>query len=234
MPKYNADTPASITITTGAPAMIEISSNQNSGDTGWGKMTVTPKAAATETVEVTVTSDGYATFSSDKNLDFTTAKKIKAYTAKISGNQVTFTRIYQVPANEGVLLWAAEGATEDIPVIAEDLKASESAFKVAQRDMNKSDLNEGGQAYVLGNHNDYGIGFYQPGEDFTLPAGKCYLQVSEGNARIFLPGMEATGIGTTLVKNEGVKNEIFNLNGQRINKLQKGLNIVNGRKVVVK
>jgi len=192
-----------------------------------------PAAPATETVNVTVTSVGYATFSSDKNLDFTNAKKIKAYTATISGNQVTFTRIYKVPAGTGVLLWAAGGATEDIPVIAEAPGVS-SAFKVAQTEMNRGQLTEGGKAYVLGNHSDYGIGFYQPAEGFTLPEGKCYLQIPEGEARIFLPGMEATGIGTTLVKNEGVKNEIFNLNGQRINKLQKGLNIVNGKKVIVK
>ena len=41
MPKYNAETPASITIATGVRAMVEIASNQTGGDTGWGKIVVT-------------------------------------------------------------------------------------------------------------------------------------------------------------------------------------------------
>lgn len=190
--------------------------------------------ATAQTESVTVTSVCYATFSSDKNLDFTSAVKIKAYTAKISGKSVNFSRIYQVPAGTGVLLWASGGATEDIPVIA-SANPVDNDFKVAQYDMNKADLNEEGQAYVLGN-GYYGIGFYQPAEGFVLPKGKCYLQIWEGDdARIFImPGMEDTGISATQVNSGATKNGIYNLNGQRIGKLQKGLNIVGGKKVIVK
>ena len=181
--------------------------------------------ATAQTESVNVTSVGYATFSSDKNLDFTSAVKIKAYTAKISGSTVNFTRIYQVPAGTGVLLWASGGATEDIPVIA-SANPVDNDFKVAQYDMNKAELNDEGQAYVLGNGN-YGIGFYQPAEGFVLPRGKCYLLMWEGDARIFImPGMEDTGINATQVNNGATKSGIYDLNGQRIDKLQKGLNIV--------
>ena len=189
--------------------------------------------ATAQTESVTVTSVGYATFSSDKNLDFTSAVKIKAYTAKISGSTVNFTRIYQVPAGTGVLLWASGGATEDIPVIA-SANPVDNDFKVAQYDMNKAELNDEGQAYVLGNGN-YGIGFYQPAEGFVLPKGKCYLQTWGDDARIFImPGMEDTGINATQVNNGATKSGIYDLNGQRIDKLQKGLNIVGGKKVIVK
>lgn len=190
--------------------------------------------ATAQTESVTVTSVGYATFSSDKSLDFTSAVKIKAYTAKISGSEVHFTRIYQVPAGTGVLLWASGGATEDIPVSA-SAGLVDNDFRVAQYDMGRGDLNEGGQAYVLGNHKDYGIGFYQPAEGFVLPKGKCYLQIWGDDARIFImPGMEATGISATQVNSGATNNGIYNLNGQRIGKLQKGLNIVGGKKVIVK
>lgn len=189
--------------------------------------------ATAQTESVTVTSVGYATFSSDKNLDFTSAVKIKAYTAKISGNYVNFSRIYQVPAGTGVLLWASGGATEDIPVIA-SANPVDNDFRVAQYDMGKSNLDEEGQAYVLGN-GAYGIGFYRPAEGFVLPKGKCYLQIWGGGARIFImPGMETTGISATLVNSGATKSGIYNLNGQRIDKLQKGLNIVGGKKVIVK
>ena len=190
--------------------------------------------ATAQTESVTVTSVCYATFSSDKNLDFTSAVKIKAYTAKISGKSVNFSRIYQVPAGTGVLLWASGGATEDIPVIA-SAGSVDNDFRVAQYDMRRSDLSEGGKAYVLGN-GAYGIGFYQPGEGCVLPKGKCYLQIWEGDdARIFImPGMEGTGISATQVNNGATESGIYNLNGQRIGKLQKGLNIVGGKKVIVK
>lgn len=194
---------------------------------------VATEALAQPKETVTVTSVGYATFSSDKSLDFTSAVKIKAYTAKISGNTVNFTRIYQVPAGTGVLLWASGGATEDIPVSA-SAGLVDNDFKVAQYDMGRSDLNDGGTAYVLGN-GAYGIGFYQPGEGCVLPKGKCYLQIWGGDARIFnMPGMETTGISATQVNSGATKSGIYNLNGQRIGKLQKGLNIVGGKKVIVK
>lgn len=183
---------------------------------------------------VTVTSVGYATFSSDMDLDFTNAVKIKAYTAKISGNYVNFSRIYQVPRYTGVLLWASGGATEEIPSIA-SANPVDNDFRVAQYDMNRSDLDDGGKAYVLGNHQDYGIGFYRPSENFVLPQGKCYLQIWGDDARIFImPGMETTGISATLMNSGATKSGIYNLNGQRIGKLQKGLNIVGGKKVIVK
>jgi len=196
-------------------------------------MVATEALAKTKTESVTVTSVGYATFSSDKNLDFTSAVKIKAYTAKISGSEVHFTRIYQVPAGTGVLLWASGGATEDIPVIA-SAGSVDNDFRVASYDMHRGDLEESGKAYVLAN-GAYGIGFYRPGEGCVLPKGKCYLYIWEGEARIFImPGMETTGISATLVNSEATKSGIYNLNGQRIGKLQKGLNIVGGKKVIVK
>lgn len=197
-------------------------------------MVATEATAKTKTESVTVTSVGYATFSSDKSLDFTSAVKIKAYTAKISGSEVHFTRIYQVPAGTGVLLWASGGATEDIPV-STSAGLVDNDFRVASSNMGRGDLEESGKAYVLGNHKDYGIGFYRPAEGFVLPTGKCYLLIGEDDApSISLPGMEITGISATLVNSGATKSGIYNLNGQRIGKLQKGLNIVGGKKVIVK
>jgi hypothetical protein len=46
--------------------------------------------------------------------------------------------------------------------------------------------------------------------------------------------MQTTGIEEVRNKQEVVRGSIYNLQGQRISTLQKGLNIVNGRKVYVK
>lgn len=72
----------------------------------------------------------------------------------------------------------------------------------------------------------------------TVPANRAYLPVnlsSEVKAFTFVFA-DADGISAAHVKNDGVKNEefIFNLAGQRLSKLQKGVNIVNGKKGLVK
>ncbi len=46
--------------------------------------------------------------------------------------------------------------------------------------------------------------------------------------------METTGVNDVNRKMSDVKNEFYNLNGQRVNKPMKGLYIVNGKKVVIK
>ena len=60
--------------------------------------------------------------------------------------------------------------------------------------------------------------------------------VTVENSRESFTGMfeaQMTGIGLTPILSQG-KGVIYNLQGQRISSLQKGLNIVNGRKVYVK
>ena len=188
--------------------------------------------ATAQTESVTVTPVGYATFSSDKNLDFTSAKKIKAYIAQYSSDtEITFTRIYQVPANTGLLLWAAGGATEDIPVIDSAPAVSDNAFMVAD-DNYDGEFLASMDAYILAS-DENGIGFHKAGFGSSIAKGKCFL-VPPISARIIMPDMETTGISATLVNSGATKSGIYNLNGQRIGKLQKGLNIVGGKKVIVK
>ena len=74
----------------------------------------------------------------------------------------------------------------------------------------------------------------------TVGANKAYINTSlivnalSASRSAFIFFDEATGIkavqGNVTAKQEG----IFNLNGQRLNQLKKGLNIVNGKKVMVK
>jgi hypothetical protein len=76
----------------------------------------------------------------------------------------------------------------------------------------------------------------------NIGANKAYIDKTKivnksASARLFLPfgdveEEEVTGIQTVKVaKNNGI---IFNLNGQRMNKLTKGLNIIAGKKVLMK
>jgi len=72
-------------------------------------------------------------------------------------------------------------------------------------------------------------------DDFEVPAYKCYLDASAGEAKaLFLDFGDADAISDVRSKMEDGRSEIFNLAGQRMNKVQKGVNIVNGKKVLVK
>ena len=69
----------------------------------------------------------------------------------------------------------------------------------------------------------------------NYPKG-LYTVTVENSLEVFTGEFEtqATGIEEVRYKKEDVKSDIFNLQGQRISSLQKGLNIVNGQKVFVK
>ena len=69
----------------------------------------------------------------------------------------------------------------------------------------------------------------------SYPKGR-YTATVENSQEAFTGEFEAqaTGIEEVRCKKEEVRSDIFNLQGQRISSLQKGLNIVNGQKVFVK
>lgn len=82
-------------------------------------------------------------------------------------------------------------------------------------------------------------GFYVTNGTVTCPQYKCYLTVPAEAAApkaLFFPGDEGeqTGIENVFGADENGTVTIYNLAGQRLNKLEKGINIVNGRKVLVK
>ena len=186
---------------------------------------------------VSVTAPGYATLVSDYALDFSSSS-IKAYTVKVASQGVaTLTEVGQVPAKTPVLLYAAGGATEDIPVIASatalennDLVAGTGAA-VATTD--------GDYTNMILNVVDDQVGFYFAA-DQTVAANRAYLHIAttlapdaEAGAPMVIEfADEVTGIEA--VEAETSASGIYNLAGQRVAKAQKGLYIVNGKKVIVK
>ena len=74
----------------------------------------------------------------------------------------------------------------------------------------------------------------------SLAANRAYIVLSEVNnigspvKGVRLGFEEATGITELTEKTEATEGVIYNLNGQRVNGVQKGINIVNGKKILVK
>lgn len=93
-------------------------------------------------------------------------------------------------------------------------------------------------SYVLAANKTTGTqAFYITNGTVTCPQFKCYLTVPGGEsatkAFYFDGNGETTGIESIFGGNDE-ETVIFDLAGRRLNKLQKGVNIVNGRKVLVK
>ena len=83
--------------------------------------------------------------------------------------------------------------------------------------------------YVLAKPEGNEVGFYLATSG-TIAAGKAYLEVESG-IKAFFFGEAETGISEV----NDVKNfsgAIYNLSGQRVNKAQKGIYIINGKKVL--
>ena len=178
-----------------------------------------------ESVSATITSAGYATFSSIYPVEIPVG--VEAYAVKYTGgNTVSLNKVDAVPANTGVVLKAAEGVY-DLPVatagaIDTDLKISDGTIEGDQSTI-----------YVL-NSKDDKVGFYQLKSGNKLEAGKAYLKITANSeARGFIGLEEATGINEVNVNKAAVAKtgKIYNLNGQIVSKPSKGLFIVDGKVV---
>ncbi|MBO7136932.1 MAG: hypothetical protein J6V92_00500, partial [Bacteroidaceae bacterium] len=96
-----------------------------------------------------------------------------------------------------------------------------------------ADVTADGTQYCLANKTE-GVGFYQVESGVVIPAGKAYLVVEApaGQAKTFY-GFDDNATGLNNVDaNVNLNEAIYNLAGQRLSKMQKGINIVNGKKIL--
>ena len=179
---------------------------------------------------ITVSAAGFATYASDNDLDFSGVTGLTAYKATVSGTSINFSKVTTVPAGEGVLI-KADAGNYSIPVTTgvAAWAADDNAFvrgtgaAVASNDGNVYN-------YVLSKHNEE-VGFY-PASGKTVGSDKAYISTTIDAARLTIAfDDETTGISSALMNSEKV-NGVYNLNGQRVNKAQKGLYIINGKKVI--
>ena len=196
-------------------------------------VTVSATFAEIETVEATITSTtGFATFCSDKALDFTGINAVEAYSANtVEDGNVYLLRVYgTVAANTGLVL---KGATTRIPVAdsGDELEGNMLVGVTADTNVNASTY------YVLTEKNGVAV-FAQTGVNAaTVSAGHAYLRVSAAQARtrtIGIGGEGTTGIENSFINDEQGEKVIYNLNGQRVKNPTKGLFIINGKKMIVK
>lgn len=151
-----------------------------------------------------------------------------------------------VPANAGVLVSAMEGGNYNVVLTSDAATASPSGGEnslvgtgdgITATDMEKANT----EFFRLTMQGGTTIGFFWGAEDgaaFDLGANKAYLAVATEN--LGLAGSARGGLWfndneqsiDTIEMNTATT--IYTLNGVKVNELQKGLNIVNGKKVMVK
>ena len=187
----------------------------------------------TFTADIAVTDAGYATYCSHEALDFTNVEGLTAYRATVTvtdtESKVDFQPVTKVPAGEGVLL-KGEAKTYSIPVIA-SAEAIENDFIGV---LKETEIAETGIFVLLDGSN--GVGFYKTKSAFTVGAHTAYLPATAGTgAREFIAIDDNTTTGVNSIDNGQLTiDNVYNLNGQRVNNAKKGLYIVNGKKVVIK
>lgn len=188
---------------------------------------------------ITVTTAGLATYASDYNLDFSGVTGIKAYKASISGKTITFTKMDEVPAGEGMLIRAMSDLDETTTFyVPHKASASpiENAMKRGEGTAVAYHPSDDIYNYVLSGGSN-GVGFYQANGE-TVPKDRAYLQSTAALAKGFVinyddeEGEETDGINAVSTKVEnGVR---YNLAGQKVGADYKGIVIVNGKKIVRK
>ena len=194
---------------------------------------ILPRSAAdiVEVVKVTITAAGYATFANAKAVDFT-GTGVKVMTAQYANGKISYTEVTskQVPAGAAVILQGTE-ETYYATVITEAADLQNNDLQV---NLTESFASNGTQ-YCLAKKNGV-VGFYKVAADVTVKAGKAYLVIEGQNAKDFYAiDDETTGISQMENGQLAIDNaEIYNLSGQRVNKAQKGIYIVNGKKVVIR
>lgn len=199
---------------------------------------------------VTVTTAGMATYVSDNDLDYSGVEGLKAYKAKVNGNDVTFTAVGQVPAGEGVLLKATTTLESNTVYTIPFATASVTAWAADDNDFIRgmgaavpSYSEEGSYYNYILNKNGGVVGFYRAAGQ-TVAANRAYLRTTaapstSANAMSFSFEESTTGIkeeGIAKRDNQFADAEWYDLQGRKLSNIPtvSGLYIVNGKKVVIK
>ena len=193
-------------------------------------------SAATASATVKITDAKYATFIAPFDVEIPDG--VTASTAEINenGTKLDLTDLVgTIPAHTAVILFSENTLTKEVSGVrvADPENLTTDALTGTYEDVQAP---EG--SYVLQNQAE-GVGFYQVAYAEAKPwvrANRAYLTAPNNNVKAFILGeSDADGIRSLENGFQGTHNgEIFNLAGQRMTKTQRGVNIVNKKKVVIK
>ena len=201
-------------------------------DTGIEKDLFTLEEASEAEVSVNIASGKYGT----RIFPFTpsTIDGITYYSCEtVNGSDLKMDEVAEPAANTPYILYASKDVNETLEGWGTASTTSyEAGYLTGQ--FAAKEITSG---YVLQTISEKQA-FYvvDSGDPITVPAYRAYLTVPSGDVKAFfldfddVDGIKAIDNGQLTMDNA----KIYNLAGQRLNKAQKGVNIVNGKKVLVK
>lgn len=195
-----------------------------------------------EELDITVTAAGYST--TYLPFDVTVPSELEAYAlTATSTTSATLEKKTSIPAKKGAILKGAQGKyTLNI--------ASAEAWESSKLEGTCVDTYVEGNAYVLSKPAGQEVGLYkaklnkdadgsdnESGTHFLNNANKAYLPASAldgvAPARFLFDFGTETGIeDINGAENEAVNAVVYDLSGRRVQSAQKGIYIVNGKKVI--
>ena len=198
------------------------------------KIVFTPLAAGNDVVEVGQYE--WATRVASNDLDFT-GSAVKAYiVTDHTNNALTLTQVNKVASGTPILLNAAKGSYTIPNSFTGDADAT-TGNKLQAGTGAAVSAESGKTKYVLSAKEGNAVFKKIDNNAATVPVGKAYLEfaevISAPELDIVFNG-DVTGISATLVNNEKVNSEVYDLQGRKVMNPAKGLYIVNGRKVIIK
>ena len=184
---------------------------------------------------VTISAAKYATFYAPVAVEV--PEGVTAHTVTINGEWATLSEALEViPANTGVVLYAdVKEATTYNLTITENVEAIED--NALRGSAAATYYTTAGTYYALGVV-DGEVGFYKDAFNnsrFQNNSHKAYLYV-EGTQNAASYSFRFEG-GTTAIENvevESASNVIYDLAGRKVNAVERGIYIINGKKVLVK
>lgn len=187
-------------------------------------------------VQVTITSAGYATLCSDQGLDFTSSE-IEAYTATLSGSVINLTRITKVPANTAVILYSTQETTADIPTTEETVPAEAAA--ISSNILHGVSAEEGftvsePDRYYALCKNDDAVGFFPVAPNTMIPKGKAYIDTGSASAAKQLTFSFGTPTALPRVTTPSRTPATYTISGHPAPSSYHGITIQNGGKKMSK
>lgn len=183
---------------------------------------------------------GYYTTFYNSHYAYTLPSGVKAYTAQIADEEGV--KVVKLTAIDGNILPMGTA------VLLHSTSTGEMLMTISEENGNEpgtnlfngvdADTDQGNSRNYMLSYGQHGLGFYQMKEDMKLSANKAFLPQSAPMAQARALRMvfedDVTGIANV---NDGSANSptgIYSLSGIHLKKLQKGINIVNGKKIIVK
>lgn len=182
---------------------------------------------AIPTPTITVGDALYSTYSANYSVKF---DNVEAYTAKYdaTNNCVKLTQVTEIPANTAVVIKAAAADTYTESLTRVLTAVENNDLKVSQWGDNQATGD--GTIYVLAKKGDV-VGFYKLADGEKVTVGKGYLTIATAAGREFIGFADDA---TTIKAVESLKESglIYNLAGQQVKNAQKGVFIIDGKKVI--